>query len=258
MRALLAALVLLAATVAAQGSEIVGALSQNRVSLTANFSGSQILVFGAIRNSAPDFASGDDLENFDIAIAIEGPREPVAIWRRERVLGIWMNVENVVLPAAPSFYAVATTAPLAQILAPEADAEHRISAPQAIRPDHALGEVDEITPFAEALLRIRARESQYLTLERWVHVDGGVLFRANVALPANLTEGAYTTRMYLLRDGQVVHQFRTAIFVRKDGLEEAMHRLSREQPFLYGLLALVIALVAGWGAQAVFSAIRQR
>jgi uncharacterized protein (TIGR02186 family) len=89
-----------------------------------------------------------------------------------------------------------------------------------------------------------------------VSLDRNVLFRATVPLPANLSEGAYTTRMYLVRDGEVVHQYRNAIFVRKEGLERWLHQLAYDQPLLYGLLALFLALLAGWGASAAFRFVR--
>jgi uncharacterized protein (TIGR02186 family) len=158
----------------------------------------------------------------------------------------------------PSFYAVASTQPLNQILSPEADEAFRISARQAIRAEQVGDGSPETLLFAEALMRIREQSEQYLSLDRFVHIDRDILFRTNVRLPSNLTEGAYTTRMYMVQDGQVVSQFRTAIFVRKDGIERWLHELAYDQPFLYGLLALVIALIAGWGASALFRIIRQQ
>jgi Putative transmembrane protein (Alph_Pro_TM). len=256
-------LVLILAALPARAGEIVGALSQNRVSLTASFSGSEILIFGAIRRSADEVMIEEDdeargEEDYDVIIVIEGPRQPVAVWRKDRRAGIWMNVDSVTMASVPSFYAVATTAPLNAILSPEADAAYRISARQAIRAEQAGDGSPHALLFAEALLRIRERSSHYLALERFVHLDRDILFRANVRLPANLTEGAYTTRMYLVQGGEVVSQFRTAIFVRKDGLERWLHELAYDQPFLYGMLALAIALVAGWGASALFRVIRQQ
>ncbi|MCC5969435.1 MAG: TIGR02186 family protein [Pararhodobacter sp.] len=243
---------LLPAAGPARAGEIVGGLSQNRVSLTANFSGSEILIFGAIRHDG----AAEEAAPFDVIIVIEGPRQPVAIWRKDRRLGIWMNVESVSMASVPSFYAVATTGPLSQILEPAEDAQYRISAAHAIRATQAVGNVDDPVLFTSALLRIRERAEQYQALDRWVYLDRDILFRANVRLPANLTEGAYTTRMYLVREGAVVHQFRTAIFVRKEGIERWLHQLAYDQPFLYGLLALLIALTAGWGASEAFRYLR--
>jgi len=245
-------LALLPAAGPVRAGEIVGALSQNRVSLTANFSGSEILIFGAIRHDG----ATEDAAPFDVIIVIEGPRQPVAIWRKDRRMGIWVNVESVSMASVPSFYAVATTAPLTQILDAEEDARYRISAAQAIRAAQAVGDVVDTALFTSALLRIRERAEQYLKLDRWIYLDRDILFRATVRLPANLTEGAYTTRMYLVREGEVVHQFRTAIFVRKEGIERWLHQLAYDQPLIYGLLALALALFAGWGASAAFRYIR--
>jgi len=242
-------------------SEIVGALSQSRVSLTANFSGSEILIFGAIRRepgevTAEEAAEAQGETDYDVIIVIEGPRQRVDVWRSDRRAGIWMNVESQSMASVPSFYAVASTEPLSQILSPEADARYQISTRAAIRAEQVGDGSPQALLFAEALMRIRERSAQYLSLERFVHVERDILFRANVQLPANLTEGAYTTRMYLMQGGDVVSQYRTAIFVRKDGLERWLHELAYDQPFLYGLLALAIALVAGWGASALFRLIR--
>jgi len=245
MRWLLLALALIA--IPARAGEIVGALSQNRVSLTANYSGSEILIFGAIRHDGP---RAQDTPPFDVIITVEGPRQPVAIWRKARRFGIWVNSDVAYMASVPSFYAVATTGPLHQILAPEEDARLRISAAQAIRPDQVTGDVVDLTVFPAALLRLRERAQAYQRLDRWVYLDREILFRASVRLPANLFEGAYTTRMFLVREGRVVHDFRTAIFVRKEGLERWLSQLAYEQPLIYGLMALAIALIAGWGASA--------
>jgi len=232
----------------AAASEIVGALSQNRVSLTANFTGSEILIFGALRHDEPDDA---DAANYQVILVVEGPPQPVAIWRKARRFGIWLNVDVAYMASVPSFYAVATTAPLTDILDPAEDERLRISPARVIRPDQATGAVQALHQYPEALLRLRQEAEVYRVLDRWVFLDDGILFRANVRLPANLTEGAYTTRMYLVRDGLVVSNFRTAIFVRKEGIERWLSQLAFDQPFLYGLLALAIALVAGWGASQV-------
>ncbi len=248
MRALLLTLLLVIAW-PVQAAEIIGGLSQNRVQLTMNFAGSEILIFGAVRRDAPRFEAEPP---FDIVVTIEGPPQPVTVWRKDRRMGIWVNVESVQMASVPSFYAVATTAPLAQILDPAEDARHRISPRYVIRAEQAAGEVLDPEEFTAALLRLRAEAEQYQMLERWVYLDRETLFRVSARLPANLTEGAYTVRMYLVREGGVVHQYRNAIFVRKEGLERWLHTLAYDQPLVYGILALLIALAAGWGASVLF------
>ena len=75
-------------------------------------------------------------------------------------------------------------------------------------------------------------------------------------MPANLTEGAYPTRIFLTREGKVVSSYSTEIEVRKVGLERWLFTMSREQPLIYGLMSLAIAIAAGWGASAAFRLVR--
>jgi uncharacterized protein (TIGR02186 family) len=89
-----------------------------------------------------------------------------------------------------------------------------------------------------------------------VSLTDETLFRADVALPANLTEGDYRVRMFLTRGGTVVDFREEVINVRKEGLERFIHNLAHEQPLLYGLLSLLLAVGAGWGASAAFRLIR--
>ena len=82
------------------------------------------------------------------------------------------------------------------------------------------------------------------------------LFRASVKLPANLTEGDYITRFFLTRGGEVIDIHQSVIDVRKVGLEAFLFNLSRQQPLIYGVMSLTIAIFAGWLASAIFRWIR--
>ena len=75
-------------------------------------------------------------------------------------------------------------------------------------------------------------------------------------LPANLTEGSYRVRIFLTRGGLVVDELESVIDVRKEGLERWLTSLAHDQPLIYGLLSLAIAVLAGWGASAAFRFIR--
>lgn len=241
----------LALALPARAEEIVLGLSSNRVAITATFDGSDILIFGAVKRSEPP---PEDASPLNVVITVSGPLQPLTVRQSDRRLGIWMNTAAVHVDAAPSFYAVATTRPLPEVLSDTEDLRHSISIPRAIR---AIGnDVGNREEFLDALVRLRAEEGRYQLLEGGVVFAEQTLFRAQVALPANLTEGDYATRIFLTRDGQVVDHFETTIYVRKTGIERWLYSLAQEQPFLYGLLALAIAIAAGWTASAAFQAIR--
>jgi uncharacterized protein (TIGR02186 family) len=233
--------------------EIVLGLSQAEVSITTNFDGSEILVYGAVKRETP-IPDGAPLE---VVVTVSGPSTPVMVRRKERRFGIWVNTDAVEVDRAPSFYAVVTSGPLSEVLKRIEDLRHRISIPRAIRSVGAPMEIENPTKFTEALIRVRTASNLYQVIEDGVKVDEQTLFRAAIALPAALTEGAYDTRIFLTRAGDVVAQYETVIDVRKVGLERWLFKLAHEQAFIYGLLSLFIAITAGWGASAVFGLLRR-
>ncbi|MDC0739031.1 TIGR02186 family protein [Cognatishimia sp. SS12] len=245
-------LLCLAAPAHAQ-EEVVLGLSQNRVAITANFDGSEILVFGAVKreDSIPE---GDPLQ---VIVAVSGPNEPITVRRKEKKFGIWVNTDSVEIDGAPSFYAVATSGPLGEIVSPAENRLHQISVENAISSIGAQTQKPGAAEFADAVVRIRTNQGFYMLRENTVDVSEQTLFRTSVAMPANLTEGFYATRVFLVRSGEVISTYETKIDVRKVGLERWLYNLSRQQPLVYGLLSLAIAIIAGWGASAFFRVIRQ-
>lgn len=222
---------------------VVTALSQTAVSITSTFSGSEILVFGAITDAPSDEALG-------VVVTIEGPRQAVTVRRKGRVAGVWANTASSVVEA-PSFHAVATSGPLAEVLAPEEDRRLSVTAPRSVAaPPGAQG-------FRGALLRIRRASGDYAVLEGEVTVQRGTLFRAEIALPSDLVEGPHRARVLLTRGGLVIAEEVTGLAVRKVGLERLLYQGATERPALYGAASLVIAVAAGWGAQALFGLLRR-
>ncbi|MGD9864636.1 MAG: TIGR02186 family protein [Pseudodonghicola sp.] len=244
---------MLLAALPAAAEEVVLGLSTDRVSITTSFDGSEILIFGAVKREAPIPA-----EPLEIVITVAGPSHPVLVRRKAHRLGIWVNTDAVEVDSAPSFYAVASTGPLQQVLSDTEDLRHKISIGRAIRSVGAPPQIKDAAHFTEALIRIRGEEGLYQQLEGQVVLDQQTLFRTSIDMPANLTEGAYSTRIFLTRNGAVVSQYETTINVRKVGLERWLYVLSRQQPILYGLLSLAIAIIAGWSASAVFTLLRNR
>ncbi|MBA3908347.1 MAG: hypothetical protein C0524_00385 [Rhodobacter sp.] len=231
---------------------IVSGLSQNRVSITADFDGSEILIYGAVKRDAP----APDGKPLEVIITVEGPSTPVTVRRKARVAGIWVNNAEVRVDSAPSFYAVATTGPLRHILSETENLRHAITIERLIRAVGISAEAEQSGEFIPALLRVRTNEDRYRVLEGKVELTEDTLFRADVVLPANLTEGEYKVRLFLLRDKRVVAKQERLIGVRKEGLERFIFNLAQERPLIYGLISLALAALAGWGASAAFRLIR--
>ncbi|MBU2991799.1 TIGR02186 family protein [Octadecabacter sp. 1_MG-2023] len=239
---------LLPTIAAAQSEEIVLGLSRDEVAITATFNGSDVLIFGAVKRDAP-LPEGGPLE---VIITLAGPSEPVTVRRKERILGIWANRDQIEIDAAPSFYAVATSAPMGDALSAVEDLRHNITIPRAVNASGAPSELMDGLAFSNALIRIRAGEGLYQVLDSTIDFEEETLFRGQITLPAALTEGDYAIRIFLTRGGMIVDDYETTIVVYKAGLERWLYETSRNQPLFYGLMSLAIAIAAGWLASAAF------
>ena len=225
--------------------EIVSDLSRDEVSINVTFNGSDILVFGAIRRDAPE---PDGL--LGVIVTVAGPEEDITVRRKDRRFGIWVNVDEENIVEVPSFYAVATSAPLEKVLLPDEDIREGVTFTQVVP-------AEDGSDFEDALIRIKEDQSKFQLNEGDVSLSRGTLFSTSIELPANLTEGFYFNRILLTRDGEIIDRYETAIPVKKVGIERWLYNLAQQMPLWYGIMSLAIAIAAGWLASAAFSLARR-
>jgi uncharacterized protein (TIGR02186 family) len=222
-------------------------MDKEKVAITATFDGSQILLFGAVKRDKPA-----PIGDIQVVVTIAGPSEPISVHRKSKVLGIWMNTDTVEVDAAPSFYAVATSSGFSSTINDTEDLRYKVSIPRAIRSVGAPMDVLDAASFSDAVIRIRSEKGLYQLLENKVNIDEQTLFRTSIDMPADISDGDYTARILLTRNGNVVDEFTTIIDVRKVGLERFLFNMSRENPLAYGLMSIAIAIFAGWAASLLF------
>jgi uncharacterized protein (TIGR02186 family) len=108
--ALLAAIFCVAAT-AACAEDLVSGLSQDQVEITSNYTGTNIVVFGAIESS--DNAASPP--GRDVVVVIRGPDAGMVVRHKVRIAGIWINRDSMKFGGMPTYYFVASTRPLSKI-----------------------------------------------------------------------------------------------------------------------------------------------
>ncbi len=232
----------------AAAQTLATALSAARIEITSNFSGTDLQVFGVVEHDRVD-AAGQPAP-FDVVVTVTGPSERVAVRRKERVGGVWLNRASVTFADVPAFFALATSGPLAQITGVPAPDLAPFGAGR-MQPEKPLS-ADESTYWRDALVRERTRAGM------WEEAIGGVeqitprFFRARVALPAHVGAGTYQVTVSLLSAGQRIALDRQSFTIAKTGFEARVADLARLQPLLYGLAVVVMALGTGWIGGFVF------
>lgn len=248
MRIIFLILGLFAATSALAAESVVSELSQDGVSITATFDGSEIFLFGAIKRDAP---VGINEGKLDVIIEVSGPPTETLVRRKERKIIIWVNADSVEIERAPSYYTIAATGPLEQLVTDTERSLRNLGLDYAVR---VSDEADE--DFREAVIRIHQKEGTYATDITPVTLTEETLFTTKLAMPVNVVEGEYTVKTLLVRDREVISISTSTITVQKTGIEKWLYTLAHEQAFIYGLLSLAVALLAGWTASEIFRRIR--
>ncbi|MEQ8266283.1 MAG: TIGR02186 family protein [Parvibaculum sp.] len=247
-----------ACTGAARADQLVTDLSEHQIAIRSNFTGTQILLFGAVETLTP----GTRALNRDIVVVVQGPVRPVMVRRKERVAGVWVNHDSVTYPNVPGYYAIASTRPLEVTADAETLKALRIGV-ENIDPGQATARAidgtlqilppDEETAFWKALIRNKRRDGLYINLPGGVTFLGQTLFRATVDIPATVPVGLYTAKVYLLQEGRIIDTISSPLYIDKRGIERFIFRMAHSDPLLYGLIAVLIAALAGWLASAVMN-----
>lgn len=215
---------------------MVADISQNTIEIRSDFNGTQLLIFGA--RNAPG----------DLVIAVRGPTSDIRLRRKERIAGMWMQLDQHQYGELPLFYALASTKPL-----------NRIASPSVLKSlglgERRIIEASSSTPnelFDKAL-------SEVMTHKRWwqspfnsITYFGESLFKARLNLPDTLPSGQYTAEVYLFNRGKLIAFQTIPLRSYKTGFDARVEQAAKENGLAYGGFAVIMALLGGWLAHRLF------
>jgi uncharacterized protein (TIGR02186 family) len=247
VRALL--LALLAPLLLAQAEpRLVPDVSHRDIEIRYSFTGEELLLFGAIV-----YPGGRPPEpGTDVAIVVKGPLEPIVVREKQKVFGIWMNVGRVRFRSAPAFYAVASSRPLPQLIDERMAAIYELGLGNLQLSPGGGAPADVLRRFEHGLVDLRRRNQLYLEYPRGVEISEGVLYRARIRIPARVPVGTYTAETFLIRDGRVIAGAAREIRIEKLGFERFVSQAAERWSLAYGIVAVALSLLLGWGASALF------
>jgi uncharacterized protein (TIGR02186 family) len=233
-------LVLLVRPAQAIDSPLQADVSTHLVAITTGFNGTDILVFGA----AP--------KGGDVVIVVRGPHMDATVRKKGALGPIYANVQSVTFQTPPSFYQVVSTRPLSEISLDPMLGEREIGLENLrLTTVEDLSDAD-YAAFRQALLDLKRKSGLYGQRSSGISTIEGKLFRTNVQLPANVPVGVYTVEVYLFKNGETLDAEIQPLNVSKVGLEADIYDFAHEQSLLYGIVAVIIAVFAGWFASVIF------
>lgn len=244
---------LLALTVApARAERLIVSVSNHRVTVTPNYSGEELVLFGSVEKDAQTPPG----RTYDLAVTIIGPRADMVTRRKEREFGIWINTDYRQFLQVPSYLALFANRPFDDIAPPEVQRRQQLGLnnvhlTQRVGPDYA--DVVPNDPFRSAFVRLRSERGLYREDTSAVTFLTPTLFRTGIPLPAAVPIGTYEIEIKLFSNGALVTKTESAFEIVKVGFEQFVATNARQNGFIYGLITTAMALMTGWMASIVFA-----
>ena len=235
----------------AQGRDpiLVPDISEHDIVLRQGFTGADLLLFGAIL----DPAGGRAAEAYDVVVVLKGPAEPIRIREKERLFGIWVNADSTAFRSVPSYYALASSRPVEELVDERTAAIYELGLRWLQLSPTGSIDPEEQQRFSAGLVDLRERQGLYAEYEGGVAVAEGVLYRARLPIPSNVIPGRYVAETFAIRNGRVVTSATAEVQVRKEGFEGTVAREAVDHSFFYGLFAVGLSVFMGWAAGRLFA-----
>jgi uncharacterized protein (TIGR02186 family) len=227
---------------------LVPDVSSRQIQIRYTFAGAELLLFGAI--VYPD--GRVPRKPPDVVVVVKGPAEPIIVREKQRIAGIWMNADSSRFRSAPSFYAVASSAPVSKLVDERTAAIYELGVHNLQLSPGTSALPDRARRFEAGLLDLRQRQHLYSESNHGVEITGGVLYRATINIPSQVPVGTYTAETFLVADGRVLAAATRDIDIGKSGFERFVALAARRHSALYGLFAVLMSLALGWSAAAIF------
>ena len=228
--------------------QLVPDVSVRSIDIQYSFAGAQLLLFGAIVYPGGRAPS----RNADIVVLLRGPTEPIVVRQKEKIAGIWMNADSHRFRSAPSYYAVASSRPIRDLVDERTAAIYELGVSDLQLSPGGGALPEEERRFEDGLIDLRRRSGLYAEQAGGVEISQGVLYRARITIPSQVPVGTYQAETFLIEDGKVIAAATRDVEIRKAGFERFIANAARHHRLAYGLSAVILSLGLGWAAAWAF------
>ncbi|MCO5082559.1 MAG: TIGR02186 family protein [Rhizobiaceae bacterium] len=226
-------------------------LSTDHVMITAGFSGTDLTIFGAIDNADPLVSRQG---RYDVIVVLEGPPRPVVVREKERLLGVWINLDSYKFLNIPMSYSVATTRAFQDVTDPNTYKQLSLGAANIyLQPSgEDFRSAATIERFTAALRELKQTTGLYTQRIGGVEFLSQNLFRATLRLSPDVPVGTHRARAFLFKSGGFVRETSAQLAILKSGFEQRVFDTAHQYSFLYGVFAVCLAMITGWLGRIIF------
>ena len=235
----------------ARAENLIVSVSSTRVTVTPNYDGEELVLFGSIEHDKKSAVGG----TYDIVVTVRGPLGDMMTRRKERTLGIWINRDSREFVAVPSYLGIFSNRPAEAMASLDVQRRLQIGMANISLIQHIGGDYADVVasdPFRSAFVRLRSEQGLYREVTDAVTFLTPTLFRTGIPLPAEVPIGSYKIDIKLLANGMLVTKTETSFEIVKVGFEQFVASSARRHGLMYGIATAMMALMIGWLGSVVF------
>ncbi|MDR3641940.1 MAG: TIGR02186 family protein [Humidesulfovibrio sp.] len=232
---------LLALPCASPAASLDFGMAPGVITISTFYNGTNVTVSGAV----PDGAQ--------VVVRFSGVPEKVAMKQKGKAFGLlWMNMNTLHFSGVPKVFLVESSAPLKDLgVAGPSIGLTGLMDKIGIEPDTA-----DRSMLLPELVKLKKSEGLYREGNSAVTLGdkSGELrqFTAKMAIPSRLSPGSYALEVFAVKDGVILAQASQPLDAKMTGIPALMADLAFNHAVWYGILASVIAIMAGLGIGLVF------
>jgi len=245
---LLAALLLMVLATAQSASALTCKVNPNTVAINLSYHGATLTVTG--ENTAGD----------ELVIRIGNAAGETHYKYMGKAGGFfWMKKGNVGFKNVPGVYLLYTSRDIEHLLDPAGQKANLIGYEALKAAAEMETTSDELNgneaKWKDEFIRFKEHQNLYAIHSGTVTRQHGATsdtFQAEVAWPYQAPPGTYTVEVMAIRNGQVAERSESSFTVARTGVVEWLSNLAFNSPAAYGIMAVVVAIVAGFAVGMIF------
>ena len=217
------------------GPHLITAVQPDIIQITAAYNGALLTVTGSIPSDT------------EALIRVRSKAESYKLKQKGRVFGLWMNRGSVEISNVPGLFLLyrpegAGSDPSAQPPALGLDSIHQGAGVVAQDPNKK--------ELVDEFFKLKQKAGLYGTVDNAIHYEPAAgptkYFTAALPLPAALPQEPFDVEVYAIQNGSIVAKDVRKIEVQEVGLPAWISTLAFQHGTMYGTLAVLIAIMAGW------------
>ncbi len=218
------------------------ALTPRTINITKTFSGANVEV------------SADIPKGAGAVLELIGPTRDSHLLRQGRRAGLWMSVGEVTAHDAPSIYMVFTTPDVKSLETADSPSGYD-ALKQRVTFSGALPKNKADLLFGQ-FIKLKESEKLYGSFPGALETKSGAKHdsvHGALQLPSNVAPGSYDVTLMILQNGKGVERRSAELTIMMTGLPKILTNLAFNHAGLYGLMAVLVALIAGITVGLIFT-----